>query len=145
MVNRPIFSEKVCYTRDMQTNNHQGEGWAVSAEHFAGRLKELREQAGLTQQQLADKAGIGKDSVAQLEQGRNQASWAFVLALADALGITPNDFRQAAASRVEVKRGRPKKAKTLTEQAPAEPARRRGRPRKEEKPKAAPRKKGRKQ
>jgi transcriptional regulator with XRE-family HTH domain len=113
----------------MQTN-HKGAGWAVSAEHFAGRLKELREQAGLTQQQLADKAGMGKDSVAQLEQRRNKASWEAALALADALGVTLDDFRQAPASRSESKRGRPRKAAPPAE--PAEPARRRGRPRKEE-------------
>ena len=36
---------------------------------FARRLKELRETAGLTQDELAQRAGLYKFSVAKLEQG----------------------------------------------------------------------------
>ena len=59
----------------------------MSAEHFPGRLKELREQRGLTQQQLADGAGIAKATVADLEQGRYAPSWPTVITLAKALGV----------------------------------------------------------
>jgi transcriptional regulator with XRE-family HTH domain len=82
----------------------------MSAEYFAGRLKELRERAGLTQEQLADRAGMNKYGVAQLEQGRNKPSWESVLILADALGVTPNDFTQAPVAVADTKRGRPRKA-----------------------------------
>ena len=37
---------------------------------FAGRLRELREQAGVTQQQLAERAGLTREGIAQLEVGR---------------------------------------------------------------------------
>jgi transcriptional regulator with XRE-family HTH domain len=87
----------------------------MGAENFAGRLKELRERAGLTQQQLADRAGMNKFGVAQLEQGRNKPSWESVLTLADALGVTPNDFTQAPAAVADAKRGRPRKASTLAD------------------------------
>ena len=38
------------------------------SERFAGRLRELREQAGLTQEQLADKAGLTKWGITDLER-----------------------------------------------------------------------------
>lgn len=59
---------------------------------FAGRLRELREKVGLTQQQLADKAGMHREGVAQLERDRRQPSWESVLALARALGVEVSAF-----------------------------------------------------
>ena len=64
-------------------------------QHFAGRLKELREKAGITQQQLGEKAGIHKLTVAKLEQGIREPSWATVQALAAALGKTCEAFAAA--------------------------------------------------
>jgi transcriptional regulator with XRE-family HTH domain len=54
---------------------------------FAGRLKQLREAARLTQEQLADLAGMHKFGVAKLEQGLREPAWPTVLALAKALGV----------------------------------------------------------
>jgi transcriptional regulator with XRE-family HTH domain len=54
---------------------------------FASRLKELRENAGLTQDELAQRAGLYKFSVAKLEQGVREPVWSTVLALARALGV----------------------------------------------------------
>lgn len=71
----------------------------MSAEHFAGRLRELREQRGWTQGELAERAGLNRFGVAQLEQGRNRPKWETVIALADALGVKCDDFRQAPAVR----------------------------------------------
>jgi transcriptional regulator with XRE-family HTH domain len=92
---------------------------------FARRLKELREQAGLTQQQLAEKAGMHKLTVAKLEQGIREPSWATVQALADALGVNTDAFRQEPAAAPEPQRGRPRKAPP----AAMTPKRPRGRPR----------------
>ena len=50
----------------------------MGAEWFAGRLRELRERAGLTQKDLADRAGVSKATVADLEQGRYEPSWPMV-------------------------------------------------------------------
>jgi putative transcriptional regulator len=54
---------------------------------FAQRLKALREAAGLTQAQLAERAGLYSFSVAKLEQGVQEPTWPTVLALAKALGV----------------------------------------------------------
>ena len=45
----------------------------MNADWFAGRLRELREQAGLTQQQLGQKAGLSQAGIADLEQQRQHA------------------------------------------------------------------------
>jgi transcriptional regulator with XRE-family HTH domain len=59
---------------------------------FAGRLKELRQAAGLTQQRLAERAGFHGFTVAKLEQGLQEPSWPTVLALAGALGVGVEAF-----------------------------------------------------
>jgi transcriptional regulator with XRE-family HTH domain len=41
-----------------------------SGERIGGRIKELREAAGMTQQQLAVKAGISLSNLSQIEQGK---------------------------------------------------------------------------
>lgn len=87
----------------------------MSADHFAARLRSLREAKGWTQTELAEKAGLTKDGVAHLEQGRRSPAWATVLALAAALEVEcgafaqapgPDDLPAAAGPR---RRGRPKK------------------------------------
>jgi transcriptional regulator with XRE-family HTH domain len=100
----------------------------MEAERFPGRLRELREAAGLTQRDLADKIGVHVDAVARWEQGRREPSWATVLALAEALGVDCTAFTQAPAQRPPAGPGRPRKGPA---EAPA-PMRPRGRPRKEQ-------------
>lgn len=74
---------------------------------FAARLKELRETAGLTQGQLAEKAGLSKAGIADLEQGRNRPSWDTVQALCNALGVSCEEFQREPAKREPQGRGRP--------------------------------------
>lgn len=59
---------------------------------FAQQLKRLRAAAGLSQHQLANQAGMNIGGITKLEGGQREPSWATVLALASALGVTPNDF-----------------------------------------------------
>src|SRR4051794_4890690 len=59
---------------------------------FGRRLKELREAAGLTQDGLAEGAGLYKFSVAKLEQGIREPTWSTVLALAKVLGVSVAAF-----------------------------------------------------
>lgn len=59
---------------------------------FGVRLKELREARGLTQQQLADAAGMNKFGLAKLEQGVTEPYWPTVLRLAAALGVSCSEF-----------------------------------------------------
>jgi transcriptional regulator with XRE-family HTH domain len=63
---------------------------------FARRLKVLREGAGLTQSQLAERAGLHLGAVFKLEQGRREPSWATVQALCVALGVSCEEFRAPA-------------------------------------------------
>jgi DNA-binding XRE family transcriptional regulator len=99
----------------------------AKGEWFAGRLRELREGAGLTQTELAAKAGLTREGVAQLETGRRKPAWETVLALGAALGCSCEAFTQAPAERPHLGPGRPRK------EPAGEPARKRprGRPRKE--------------
>jgi transcriptional regulator with XRE-family HTH domain len=83
----------------------------VSADWFARRLKELREASGMTQSQLADKAGLKVGGVRDLEQGRRRPTWETVLALAGALDVAVLTFAQPPEEQPEPKRGRPTKDK----------------------------------
>src|SRR5437879_2899213 len=100
-----------------------GEGeLEMNPEWFGPRLRELRDGAGLTQQQLAERAGLTREGIAQLETGRREPAWRTVLALCQALGAEPGDFIQPPTER-EASRGRPRKV-SAADVAPAteEPA-----------------------
>jgi transcriptional regulator with XRE-family HTH domain len=84
-------------------------GAVMSAEWLAGRLRELRGRAGLTQGQLAEKAGVKRDAVARWEAGKREPSWGNVLALCAALGVSCEAFTQEPAGQPGPTRGRPRK------------------------------------
>jgi DNA-binding XRE family transcriptional regulator len=52
-------------------------------------LKVLRNRAVLSQQDLADRAGVAKRTIVNLEVGRTTAHPSTVRKLADALGVEP--------------------------------------------------------
>jgi DNA-binding XRE family transcriptional regulator len=85
-------------------------GEAMSAEWFAGRLRELRGEARLTQGQLAERAGVKRDAVARWERGTREPSWSNVLALADALAVSTEAFRQEPGPAPPPQPGRPPRA-----------------------------------
>jgi transcriptional regulator with XRE-family HTH domain len=88
--------------------------------NFANRLGNLRREAGLTQQQLAERAGIHKLTVAKLEQGIREPSWATVLVLANALEVNCLAFTEdgtLSGPTQKRPRGRPPKAKPATPSA----------------------------
>jgi transcriptional regulator with XRE-family HTH domain len=103
-------------------------GWASTS--FGGRLKELRETAGLTQKQLAEKASCNAFTVAKLERGVQEPAWPLVLALADALGVSTEEFRKPAKATPEPRRGRPPK---VTAKLPASRPKQDGRKSRKEK------------
>jgi transcriptional regulator with XRE-family HTH domain len=80
---------------------------------FAERLKALREENGLSQPALAERAGIGVSTLRQFEYGRREPTYGTLVKLASGLGVSLSAF--------DVRPSR-------TESAPARP---RGRPRKE--------------
>jgi transcriptional regulator with XRE-family HTH domain len=90
----------------------------MAVDAFAPRLKELREQAGLSQKGLADRAGLALSAIGHLEQGLRKPTWETVLALAEALGVTCEAFTAPASTDEPTPRGRPRKQ---TEGAPPVP------------------------
>jgi transcriptional regulator with XRE-family HTH domain len=101
---------------------------------FGLKLRELRNAAGLTQQQLADKAGLALRTVSGLEQGRYEPMFLTAAALCKALGVPVDEFtRPLAAESIAVGRGRPPKpseapgSSTESVAAAVKPARRKRR------------------
>ena len=82
-------------------------------------MRELREARGLTQRGLANASGVSLGAVRHFEQGSQQPGWPNVLALALALGVTPDAFAQEPANQPTPRRGRPRKQ--AAGQAPAGP------------------------
>ena len=54
------------------------------------KISELRRDRGMTQQQLADAAGISKRGVIRVEQGRTSLTVDVFFRLADALAVRPS-------------------------------------------------------
>jgi transcriptional regulator with XRE-family HTH domain len=105
------------------------EALPMSANWFGGRLRDLREAAGLTRQELAEKAGLKAGGVRDIEQGRRSPQWETVLALCGALNCSCEEFRKEPADRPKPQRGRPRKAAAEAAERPT-PKRPKGRPRK---------------
>lgn len=68
----------------------------MDAEHVmtqvGTKLRDLRKQNGLTQQELADRAELTKGFISQLEQGQVTPSLVTLFDLIECLGTTPADF-----------------------------------------------------
>lgn len=60
---------------------------------FGARLRQLREEAGLTQTALGDLVGVQYQSIARYERGGAHPTWPMIVALADALGVPTDQFR----------------------------------------------------
>jgi transcriptional regulator with XRE-family HTH domain len=54
---------------------------------LAGLLKRLREERGITQEQLAFEAGITASALSRIERGLNNPGWGTVSQITKALGI----------------------------------------------------------
>jgi transcriptional regulator with XRE-family HTH domain len=57
-------------------------------EKFGDRIRFLRGKRGLTQEQLAERAGISVDFLSLIERGRNSPSFENLEELASALGVS---------------------------------------------------------
>jgi DNA-binding XRE family transcriptional regulator len=62
------------------------------ASTFGRVLKRLRQAAGLSQMDLAVKAGLNRFTVAKLEQGQREPAWSTAQALAQALHVSCEAF-----------------------------------------------------
>ena len=59
---------------------------------FGGRLQQLRGRAGLTQAELAGRAGVFPLTISKLERGVHEPAWPLVVALARALAVSCDAF-----------------------------------------------------
>lgn len=61
-------------------------------ELFAANVKRLRVSAGLSQELLADRAGLHRTYISSIERGERNVSIANIFALAEALGVDPREL-----------------------------------------------------
>ena len=67
--------------------------YAAQAARLAGQLRQLRENAGITQERLAALAGVGIATVRKIETGVVvEPGYFTVVALMGALGISPGEL-----------------------------------------------------
>lgn len=59
---------------------------------FGRALRELRHRAGLTQEQLATRAGTDNTYISHAEAGRFGVGWSSVMRLLRALDVPPSDL-----------------------------------------------------
>lgn len=59
---------------------------------FGARVRALRERAGISQEALADRAGLHRTYVGSVERGERNISLANIHRLADALGVPPSEL-----------------------------------------------------
>lgn len=78
---------------------------------FAEVLKKLRTEAGMTQEQLAERAGIAISSLRNHEQGHRAPSWPAVVKLARALGVKADVFSECDEVKEEQPASKPRKGK----------------------------------
>jgi transcriptional regulator with XRE-family HTH domain len=81
----------------------------VNGKWFGARLQELRQKTGLSQKELADKAGVSQRAISHWEQGIREPKWSNVLVLAEALGVDCQAFLEEPCERRQPSRGRPRK------------------------------------
>lgn len=62
------------------------------AETFAVRVRRYREAEGLTQQELADKAGVHRNAISRWETGFSRPTVPWLLKLSGALGVPASAF-----------------------------------------------------
>jgi transcriptional regulator with XRE-family HTH domain len=60
--------------------------------HIGERLRRLREQRALRQEDLAELAGIGKNTVNRLEKNHTEPHMTTIRKLAKALGVEPAEL-----------------------------------------------------
>lgn len=55
---------------------------------LGARIREIREDQGLSQEQLAERVGTAQSTISQLEQGERNPSYRTLRSLAKALGVS---------------------------------------------------------
>lgn len=72
----------------------------ITAETFGTVLRELRQQAGLTQEQLGFESDLRRTFISLLELGQQQPTLTTIIKLAKALGVSASDMVSLVESRL---------------------------------------------
>ena len=59
---------------------------------FGRRLRELRKARGLSQEELADRAGLHPKFIGEVERGASDLKLRSIIKIASGLGLSPADF-----------------------------------------------------
>lgn len=70
-------------------------------EAMGRRVKKLRKEAGLTQEQLAEKSDVSHSFLGHIERGTRVASLQTVVSICGALGVEPSELLQDSLTAVE--------------------------------------------
>ena len=62
--------------------------------YIGDRLRDLRKRALLTQQELADKSGVGVTTIIRIERNQVEPHGSTIRKLADALGVEPRELME---------------------------------------------------
>ena len=65
--------------------------------YIGDKLREIRKRALLTQQQLADKSGVGVTTIIRIERNQVEPQARTIRKLAKALGVKPHELLQGEA------------------------------------------------
>ena len=89
----------------------------------AARIKQLRERAGLSQAEAAEKAGLSVRTLQGMESGRSEPTWRGMCALKRALGVSLDELdREPDGEPTTPARSGPKPQKRAGRQKKAVPA-----------------------
>lgn len=58
----------------------------MRATNVGEAIRELRQRAGMTQRQLAERAGVGRNTLGRVERGHGLPTWDVLRALVEATG-----------------------------------------------------------
>jgi transcriptional regulator with XRE-family HTH domain len=59
---------------------------------FAHNVRTIRQQAGLSQEELAHRAELHRTYISSIERGERNVSLENIFAIAEALGVSPGDL-----------------------------------------------------
>ena len=70
----------------------KGAGYHAAVVHIGDKLKEARTRELLTQQELAEKSGVGVNTIIRIERNQVEPRGSTIRKLAAALGVDPHEL-----------------------------------------------------
>lgn len=82
--------------------SHEDKSGLPDRPHVGERVAELRRERGLTQESLAERAGVSTETVKKIERRKRNPSLSMLETLANALGVAVGKLTDPSASRIRV-------------------------------------------